>query len=304
MSAPADGSIRVIIIAMLANLGIALSKFVGWFLTGSASLLAEAIHSVVDSTNQVLLLVGSRKAKQPPNDLHPLGYGREEFFWSFIVAILLFSVGGLFAIYEGAHRLSAHGEVTSPLVGLGILIIGIILESYSFVACYREVKMLNTYPNLWRWLRRTTSPQLLVIFVEDAAALTGLMVATLALILAWVTGDPTWDGLGSIAVGAILLVVAVFLAIEIKSLIIGESPSTDFRPFVRERIAAHIPGGKLFKLIALQTGANEVLISYKISPGQITDVSQLIDAINRIEVEMKERFPEIRWQFVEPDVRD
>lgn len=304
MSASADGSIRVIVIAMLANLGIALSKFVGWFITGSASLLAEAIHSVVDSTNQVLLLVGSRKAKQPPSELHPLGYGREEFFWSFIVAILLFSVGGLFAIYEGAHRLQAHGEVSSPFVGLGILLTGIALESYSFAACYKEVRAVNTYSNIWRWLRRTTSPQLLVIFVEDAAALTGLIIASMALVLAWVTGDSTWDGLGSIAVGAILLVVAVFLAMEIKSLIIGESPSTDFRPFVTERIARHIPGGKLFKLIALQTGADEVLISYKVSPGQITDVNQLIDAINRIEVEVKERFPEIRWQFVEPDTKD
>ncbi len=298
------GSTKVIVIALFANLGIAIAKFVGATISGSAALFAEAIHSVVDCSNQVLLLIGNKKAKRPPSERHPLGYGREAFFWSFIVAILLFSLGGLFAVYEGVHKLSEHGEVSSPFLGLGILLFSLILEGFSFKACINEVKAQNPYPNLWIWFRKTTSSELLVIFTEDAAAMVGLMLATLSLLLSWLTGNPVWDAAGSISVGALLVGVAVLLAIEIKSLIIGETPATDFRGYIEAKVSELIPGGKVFNLIALQIGDHEVMISGKISPGNLKEVSQLINAINTMERDIKAKFPEVKWQFFEPDSAD
>lgn len=299
-----DGSAKVVLVALVANLGIAVAKFVGAFFSGSAALLAEAIHSVVDCTNQVLLLVGNKKAKRPPSDLHPLGYGREAFFWSFIVAILLFSLGGLFAIYEGAHKLSHHESVSAPFLGLGILIVSLVIEWFSFKACLNEVKVQNTHGSLWNWFRKTTSSELLVIFTEDAAAMFGLVLATVSLLLSWLTGNSVWDALGSIFVGTLLVIVAGLLAIEIKSLIIGEAPATDFKTFIEGRVAALIPGGKVLRLIALQIGGHEVMLSCKLTTGSVRDVDTLIADINRIERETKERFPEIKWQFFEPDTTD
>jgi cation diffusion facilitator family transporter len=300
----AEANSKIIFIALAANLGIAAAKFAGAFISGSAALLAEAIHSVVDSSNQVLLLVGSKKSKHPPTERHPLGHGREAFFWSFIVAILLFSLGGLFAIYEGAHKLSGHAEFDSPWIALAILVVGLLLEGGSFFACLREVKRQNKFANLWRWFRNTSSSELLVIFTEDAAALLGLALAFVSILLSWITGNPVWDAVGSVAIGCLLVIVAILLAIEIKSLLIGEAPRTDFRSFIEERLKANIPGGKVFKLIALQTGSNEVLISCKISAGSVQDVDTLITGINRLEKEIKANFPEVRWLFVEPDVTD
>ncbi len=295
------GSVKVIVFALLANLGISLAKFGGAFVSGSASLLAEAIHSLVDCTNQVLLLFGSRASQKAPTDQHPLGYGREAFFWSFIVAILLFSLGGVFAIYEGLHHLSHPEEIRSPMLSLGILVMGIFLEWISFSACMKEIRLNNPYGSLTQWFRKTTAAELLVIFTEDAAAMFGLVIAALCISLAWITGDPAWDARGSILVGSLLVVVAVLLGHEIKSLLIGEAPSNDLRPVLDELVARHIPGGSVLRMIALQVGNHEILLSYKIHPGSLNDSRSLINAINTLEAEVKKRVPEIRWQFVEPD---
>lgn len=303
MSAP-GGSTRVIIIALFANLGIALSKLGGALYTGSAALLAEAIHSFVDCGNQILLLVGVKAARRPPSPTHQLGYGREAFFWSFIVAIMLFSLGGMYSLYEGAHKLSGHEAMEAPYVALVILAVGIALETVSFRACLAEVRVKNRFGGLWAWFRKTTDADLLVIFTEDLAALVGLVMAAVCVTLAWVTGNPAYDAAGSMLIGALLITVAALLGLEIKSLLIGEAPATDFRPAVEELVRAHVPGGRVAALIALQTGGAEVMISYKITPGSITDVGQLIAAINTVEREMKARFPEIRWQFVEPDTEE
>lgn len=305
MAHSGEGSVRVIVVALFANLGIALSKFAGWFITGSASLLAEAIHSVVDCTNQVLLLVGNKTSRKPPTETHPLGYGREAFFWSFIVAILLFSLGGMFAIYEGVHKLAEADPVSSPGIALAILGVGIALETYSFLACLKEVRAQNRFGSLWTWFRRTTSAELLVIFTEDLAALLGLVIAACGVTLSWITGDALWDAAGSIAVGALLVIVAGFLAAEVKSLLIGEAPSTpELRPAIEKIVAEKIAGGQVLRFIALQIGASEVLVSYKITPGGIRETAGLLEAINAIEAEVKRRFPEIRWQFVEPDTAE
>ena len=298
----AGGSTKVIVLSLFANLGIAVSKFAGYAFTSSASLLAEAVHSVADCVNQALLLLGAHRAKRPPDARHPLGYGREIFFWSFIVAILLFSMGGLFAIYEGVHKLKHPGEITNPGVAAGILLIGIVLETVSFVACLKEVRKNNPYPNLWVWMRSSTAAELLVIFLEDAAALAGLVMAIACLAIAWATGDSFYDAAGSIAIGVLLVVVAVLLAREIKALLLGEAPQgKDYEGEIARIVAETIPGGKLLRFIALQTGGDELMVSFKVSPGEVRDVLTLIGKINEAERRIKERFPEVRWQFAEPD---
>jgi cation diffusion facilitator family transporter len=295
------GSTKVIVIAFFSNLGIAIAKFAGAFFSGSASMLAEAIHSLVDCTNQILLLVGAKKSQKPPDAKHPLGYGREAFFWSFIVAILLFSLGGLFAIYEGVHKLGEHGEVGAPIVGLVILAVSILMEGYSFWACLKEVNAQNQYGSLWKWFKNTKSSELLVIFTEDAAAMTGLVIAFICLSLAWFTGNAMWDSLGSIIVGMILVVVAVLLATEVKSFIIGESPSDDIQNFVRAEVPKFFPGGKVLNVIAIQTGSDEVMLTYKIHPGTLKDLDRAIDLSNQLEKETRQKFKSVRWQFVEFD---
>ena len=297
----AGGSRKVIIFALAANLGIALSKFVGAFLSQSAALLAEAIHSLVDCTNQVLLLLGSKLSTRAPTKTHPLGYGREAFFWSFIVAILLFSLGGIFAIYEGAHKISERGELNSPWIGLGILLFGLVLETISFRSAIQEIRVQSPNMSLWRWFRTTTSSELLVIFTEDAAAILGLLVAALSLVISWLTNDSRWDAGGSIAVGVLLVLVASLLAIEIKSLLVGESPSTDYHKIVETALRVNLKDSKILNLIAIQTGANEVMLSCKFHPGSVSQTKRLIDSIKLTEKELKDKHPELRWLFFEPD---
>jgi cation diffusion facilitator family transporter len=295
---------KVILFAFAANLGIAISKFAGAFFTGSASLMAEAIHSTVDCSNQILLLLGGSQSKKAPDARHPLGYGRESFFWSFIVAILLFSLGGLFAIYEGVHKISGHEDVASPQIGFAILVFGFILESFSFWACLKEIRAQNKFGSLWKWFRRSKSSELLVIFTEDAAALCGLFVAAVFLGIAWATGESKWDAIGSIVVGCILVVVAILLAAEIKSFLIGEASDDEIGNFVREKTPSFFPGGSVLNLIALQTGSDEVMLTFKINPGNLTDLDEAITKTNELERLVKAQFPAVKWQFVELDRHD
>ncbi len=289
---------------MIANLSIALAKFVGAYFSKSSALMAEAIHSVVDSSNQALLLLGEKSSKKPPDDAHPLGYGRETFFWSFVVSILLFSLGGLFAIYEGVHKLTEPEPIHNPMLALGILGFSILLEGYSFFVCFKEVRKTNPFHDLWTWFRKTTSAGLLVIFTEDAGALVGLIIATVCITLSWVLDNPAFDAYGSILIGCLLVGLAILLAREIKSLIIGEAPSKDYHPHIESLVRGHIPNGRVLRFLALQTGDGEVLVSFKITPGNIKDVSELIKTINQMEDEIRKRFPEIKWQFVEPDFQE
>ena len=297
----AGNSKEVILFALLANLGIAGAKFGGAVFSGSASMLAEAIHSLVDTANQALLLMGQSQAKKPPSTSHPLGYSREAFFWSFVVALLLFSLGGLFAIYEGCHKIENLEPISSPMVAFCILGMSLVLEAISFKKCIDEVKKQNPYGNLWVWFKKTTSSDLLVVFTEDAAALAGLGVATLCLLASWITNNPFWDALGSILVGSLLVIVAILLATEIKSLMIGEAPSTDFQPFLDRTVDQHVPGSQILRVLALQIGTDEVLLSYKISPGRVKNVDELVSGINSLEKAVRQEFPQVRWQFVEPD---
>jgi cation diffusion facilitator family transporter len=301
MSANAS-SVKIIVIAFFANLGIAIAKFAGALVTGSASMLAEAVHSLVDSCNQVLLLVGNRRAQKPADALHPLGYGREAFFWSFIVALMLFSLGGLFAIYEGWHKIShLEGSLSSPWIGLGILFFSLVVEGYSFYACWREIKVLKSTNSLRHWIKNTKNSELLVVFLEDSAALLGLMVATVCLVLSIVTGDAWYDGLGSIIVGVLLISVSVVLGVEVKSFLVGESANSVVGESLVRLLHSQWPGARVLKFIGLQTGSNEILVSCKIHPGQETDLKVAIDKVNSLEKQLKQLHPEVRWSFVELD---
>lgn len=298
----AGGSRKVIIISLCANLGIALAKLAGALYTGSAALLAEAVHSFSDCGNQALLLYGQHAAAQPPTPRHPLGRSKELFFWSFVVALLLFTMGGMFSLYEGIHKIQHGGTLEAPLIGIAILLVAVALEGFSFLACLREVKHQNTHGSLWQWIRKTSSADLLVIFLEDFAALLGLLFALVALLMAWATGNPLWDGLGSVAIGVLLIVVAVVLAREVKPMLIGEMSATDYEPALKALLAEVMPGAKLLRLIAMQQGVGAVLLAYKIDPGAGFPVTQeAIDAVNRFEREVRIRHPEIQWQFAELD---
>lgn len=301
MSAHGESN-KVVVIALLANLGIAIAKFTGAFFTKSASLLAEAIHSLADCTNQVFLLIGASAAKKPADDLHPLGYGRESFFWSFMVAILLFSMGGMFAIYEGVHKaMGPEGELQYPYVALAILVISILLEGGSFFACLKEVKKINTYGSLWQWFKQSTASTLIVIFIEDLAALLGLCMAALFLVIAIITNNPMWDAAGSIVIGTLLVVVAVLLGREVKSLLVGEKSSVDYTAFINQELKSINKDARLLKVISLVTGSDEVMLSMKLHPGTIEKTTDLVNQINSLEKKVKAKFPEVRWLFVEPD---
>jgi len=299
-----SGSAKVILIALGANLGIAVAKFIGAYFSGSSSLLAEAIHSVVDCSNQILLLIGAKASQKPPTEKHPLGYGRESFFWSFVVSILLFSLGGLFAIYEGLHKLSDDHSMENPLIAISILGFAILLEGFSFIACLKEIWKTKKSKGLWKWYRESTSAGLLVIFTEDLGALIGLLVALACISVSWYTHDPAWDAYGSIIIGGLLVCLAVVLSVEVKSLIIGEAPNKEYRHEVEGIVRDYLPGATVLNFIALQLGDNEVMISLKIHPGTVDSIETFIHSINKIESRIQERFPEVRWKFLEPDFID
>src|ERR687894_252919 len=217
----ASGGTRAIVAALLANAGIAIAKFIGWLITGSSSMLAEAVHSVADTSNQGLLLLGGRTARRRATQEHPFGYGRDRYFYSFVVALLLFTLGSVFAIYEGIHKLESHEPLTSPIVAVGILVVAIGLETYSFRTAIHESRPLKGSGTWWQFIRQAKVPELPVV-LEDLGALVGLVLALFGVGLSVLTGDPVWDAIGTICIGVLLGVIAVILIIEMKSLLIGE----------------------------------------------------------------------------------
>ncbi len=301
----AGGSKKVIIISLFANLGIAVSKLAGAFYTGSAALMAEAVHSFSDCGNQALLLFGGWQAKKGPTRQYPLGRGKEMFFWSFVVALLLFTMGGMFSLYEGLHKIQHPEPLSNPVVGVIILLVAVGLESFSFYACLKEVRHINRYPSLWQWIKHTTAADLLVIFLEDLAALLGLIFALIALLLAWATGESLFDGIGSFLIGLLLIMTAVILAREVKPLLIGQAPHEDYQADLQNLLQAQMPGARITRLVTLQQGVGSLLVAYKIHPGDLSgDLRTAIDRVNAFEAAAKQRFPEIHWQFAELDHTD
>lgn len=300
----AGGSKKVIIISLFANFTVALSKLWGSFYTGSSALMSEAIHSFSDCCNQILLLFGSSQASKGVSEKYPLGRDREIFFWSFIVAFLLFTMGGLFSLYEGIHKIQDPHPLTSPWVAIGILFYGIVVESYSLYACYKEVKLINKYGSLWNWIRKTHAADLLVIFLEDFAAVMGLIFALISTFIAMYTGNGVWDGIGSCVIGVLLIVVAVVLATELKQMLIGESAGSNYEELLSPLLKEVMPEAKFLKMIAIQRGINSVLLAYKIHPGVSSNLKEAIEKLNQFEARVKVDNPEVRWQFAELDFVD
>jgi len=295
-------SLRTILYALGANLAIAAAKTAAAIATGSSAMLAEAIHSYADSGNQGLLLWGMRQAKRPPSPDYPLGWGKAVFFWSFIVALVLFSLGGLFSLYEGWHKLAHPEPIRFAWVAVGILVFGLIAETISLRACLHEVNKVRGERSLWRWFRESRQSELVVILGEDLAALLGLALALLAVLATMFTGNPAWDALGSMSIGAVLIVVAVGIGIEIKALLIGQSAEHATEAKLRDFLQRQAGVEKILRLITLQLGTS-LMVAVKAKMAAET-AAELVDAINRAEAATRAEFPEIQWLFFEPDVVD
>jgi cation diffusion facilitator family transporter len=302
VSAKAD-SLKTIFFALGANFAIFVAKLVAALITGSGSMLAEAVHSMADCGNQVLLLIGMRQARRAPSPDHPLGYGLVVYFWSFLVALLLFSVGGVFSVYEGVHKLHAPEPLRWPWLAVGVLVFAIVAESFSMWGCLREVNKARGRKNLWRWFRESRQSELIVVFGEDLAALLGLVLALAAVLATFLTGDPLFDACGSIAIGVLLCVIAVFVAREVASLLVGQSADPGLRTALGDFVRAQPEVERVFNLITLQLGPDLMVATKAQMRGELSG-DELIAAINRVEVAMKKQFPEIRWSFFEPDVAD
>ena len=296
-------SLKAILLALGANFAIFVSKLVAAVLTGSGAMLAEAIHSLADCGNQGLLLLGMRQAKRPPSEDYLLGWGRALYFWSFLVAILLFSVGGMFSIYEGVHKLGSPEPLQRPWLAVGVLVFGIVMEGISMRGCMQEVNKARDGLSLWQWFRQTRSSELLVIFGEDLAALLGLVLALLAILATILTGNLLFDALGTIAIGVLLVAVAVAVAIEVKALLIGQGVEPRRRKELLDFLAERPEVAEVLNLITLQLGP-DVMVSVKARMAPAADNLALIHNINAVERAMKARFPDVAWSFFEPDIAD
>ncbi len=296
-------SLRAILLALGANFAIFVTKLAAAFITGSGAMMAEAVHSLADCGNQGLLLLGMRQAKRPASSEYPLGWGRALYFWSFLVAILLFSVGGMFSVYEVVHKLTNPEPLKWPWLALGVLVFGIVAESISMRGCLVEVNKARGSRSLWRWFRETRSSELLVIFGEDLAALLGLCFAAIAIGTTMATGNIIYDAVGTIAIGVLLVVVAVLLAIEVKALLIGQGVEPQRRAELLTFLEARPEVSKVLNLITLQMGP-DVMVAVKALMAPTTDSRSLIEAINTVERAMKTEFDDVRWSFFEPDFTD
>jgi cation diffusion facilitator family transporter len=299
MSGKGD-SVKTIFYALGANFAIFLSKAAAAYVTGSSAMLAEAVHSLADCGNQVLLLMGIKRAQRPANPDYPLGYGKEIYFWSFLVALMLFSVGGMFSLYEGWHKLHSTEPLTYPWVAIGVLGFGVIAESISMRACLVEVNKARGSQSLFHWFRESRQAELVVIFGEDLAALLGLVLALLAVVATMITGNPIFDAIGTLGIG-LLIVVAFFVAIAVKGLLIGQSVEPVQREAILRFIAARPEIKQVFSLITLQMG-NDIMVAVQAEMADPEASTALnISRINETEVALKQAFPDVRWSFFEPD---
>jgi cation diffusion facilitator family transporter len=299
----AEGTRRAIVAAFLANLGIAISKFVAFVITGSASMLAESIHSVADTGNQGLLFLGGKRARKAPTAEHPFGFATERYFWAFIVALVLFTLGAMFAMYEGIQKLIDPHELESPIWAFVVLGVAIVLEGWSLRTARHEAKPSRGSRSWWSFIRTTKSPELPVVLLEDTGALTGLVFALVGISLAEITGNARWDALGSIGIGLLLGVIAVILAIEMKSLLIGESVAPEVDAAIR---AAILDGPEVSRIIHLRTshlGPDDVLLAAKLEFTCDTTAA-LTDAIDSVEARVRTSTPIVRLIFFEPDFYD
>ncbi|MGH1469804.1 MAG: cation diffusion facilitator family transporter [Cellvibrionaceae bacterium] len=302
MSHGAD-SLKSILFALCANSAIAVAKMVAAVITGSGAMLAESIHSFADAGNQALLILGLKKAKRPPSEDYPLGHGKSIYFWSFIVAIILFSLGGLFSLYEGWHKFNHPEPLKSPWIAIGVLIFAIVAEGISMWGCLREVNKVLQGRSYWKWFRESRQSELLVVFGEDLAALAGLVFALCAISIALVTGNPIYDAIGTLVIGVLLLIIAVLIGNEVRSLLIGQSADPLERKQMNEWLNAREEIDSIFNLLTMQMG-NDILVAVKAKMKTTGTEQGMIESINRVESEFKQKFPNTMWLFFEPDISD
>jgi cation diffusion facilitator family transporter len=298
----ASGGGKAIVAALAANAGIAVAKFIGFAITGSSSMLAEGVHSVADTSNQGLLLLGRRTAGRKATSEHPFGYGRDRFFYAFVVALLIFTLGSVFALYEGIHKLTGESEdLTSPVVAVVILVVAIGLEGFSFRTAVKESRELKGDQTWWGFIRNATNPELPVVLLEDFGALIGLILALLGVGLSVLTGDVVFDAIGTICIGVLLGAIAIVLIVETKSLLIGEGVSNR----TANTITGALVGGPVERVIHLRTqylGPEELLVAAKIAVSASLPTETVAEAIDHAEARLREAVPEARIVYLEPDL--
>lgn len=296
------GSKRAILAALLANLGIAIAKFIGFAFTMSSSMLAEGVHSVADTGNQVLLLLGGKRASRAPTSAHQFGFGRERFFWAFVVSIVLFTLGSAFAVFEGIEKILHPHQLESPGWAIGILSVALVLESLSFRTAVHEARPAKGSGSWFRYIRHSKSPEIPVVLLEDAGALIGLVIALTAVILDTVTGNAVWDGIGTLSIGLLLGIIAIVLCVEMKSLLIGESASSTHEAAIREAIEQHPNVERLINMRTEHIGPDDILVATKLQfTGDLT-MTELAAIINAIEASIRAVVPEATRIFIEPDI--
>ena len=296
-------SLKSILFALLANSAIAVAKGVAAAVTGSGAMLAEAIHSVADAGNQLLLILGLSQTKKTPTEDHPLGFGKSIYFWSFLVAVILFSVGGMFSVYEGVHKFRHPVPLQHAWIAIGVLAFAIVAESISLWGCMREVNKERHGRTIIQWFRQSRSSALIVVFGEDIAAQLGLVFALAAVVATMITGNPLWDALGTVSIGVLLLVIAVLVAAEVKELLIGQSvePKTleEMKKFLEDRPEII----EVFNLLTMQFGP-DAMVAVKARMAPAGSGQDLVATINRVEADFRARFSMTTWLFFEPDVED
>lgn len=295
--------VKAILFALSANCAIAVAKYIAAFITHSGSMLAEAVHSTADCGNQLLLLLGMHQAKKPPSDDYPLGFGKETYFWSFIVALMLFSVGGMFSVYEGWHKLVEPESVGYPLIALSVLAFGIVAESLSMWGCLKEINKMRGNRSLWQWFHSSRNAELVVIFAEDLAALLGLMFAFIAVSITWATGNPMYDAIGSMVIGILLLVVAILVGIEVKAMLVGQGVEDQVKHEMILCIERQPSVEKVYNMLTLQMG-KDVMVAVKVRMKPTGSDVALIEAINKTETVFRQQFSQVAFLFFEPDLHD
>jgi len=296
-------SVKSILLALLANLGIAITKTIAAVVTKSGAMMAESIHSFADCANQGLLFWGLKASRKKPNPEHPLGYGKEIYFWSFIVALILFSMGGLFSVYEGIHKVSAHEGLRNTNVAIIVLVVSMVLESISLYGCLKQIRKVRHGESLWKWYKTSRQSELVVVLCEDIAALLGLTLALVAVILSIATGNPIYDAAGSIGIGILLVIVSCFLAVKVKGLLIGQSVDDETSNKIRKLIESRPEVEKIFNLITIQLGP-QVMVAVKAKMKATDNINQLISNINACEEALRQEISTIQWVFFEPDLKD
>jgi cation diffusion facilitator family transporter len=302
MSSHEGGGTKAILAALGANLGIAVTKFVAFLVSGSSSMLAESVHSVADSGNQVLLLVGGKRARRAADAEHPFGYGRERYVYAFMVAIVLFSVGGVFSIYEGVHKIQHPEAISAAWLPIVVLVIAIGLESFSLRTALRESAPFREGISVWQFIRRAKSPELPVVLLEDIAALAGLVLALIGVVATVATGDGVYDGVGTVAIGVLLVAVALILGVEVKSLLVGEGASAADTASIREAVTGAPGVERIIHMRTLYLGPDELMVGIKVGvPGSVS-AAEVASAIDEVERRVRAAVPAARVIYIEPDI--